>query len=369
MICAANCTEGCQETNKRQPNQQHAKMKQLIIKETSQNTFAYISKHIDVESVGSLIVATTTAFNIEKQFPTSFQSIVNLKRVNDFRWINKFFEAVNFKLEDGGHFMGSVETYSLRKQRILKKYPPIINWGIYTIDFFLRRVSPKVWGLKKIYFFMSRGQNRVISKAETLGRLYSCGFEIVEESYFEGKFHFIVKKIKDPVFDYNPTYGPFINLKRYGKNGKIIKVYKLRTMHAYSEYIQKYVYDKYGSSTGDKADNDFRITTVGRVFRKLWMDEWPMLINLVKGDIKLFGVRPLSLHKFDTYPKDLQEIRMKHKPGLVPPFYSDLPTGPMGLIDSERVYLEKYEKHPWRTDWRYFWKAFDNIVFKRARSN
>ena len=42
-------------------------------------------------------------------------------------------------------------------------------------------------------------------------------------------------------FDNNPTYGPFIKLNRVGKNGKIIKVYKLRTMHPYSEYLQKFV--------------------------------------------------------------------------------------------------------------------------------
>jgi lipopolysaccharide/colanic/teichoic acid biosynthesis glycosyltransferase len=47
-------------------------------------------------------------------------------------------------------------------------------------------------------------------------------------------------------------------MKRIGMYGKIIHVYKLRTMHPYSEYIQKYVYDLNGSVNGDKINNDFR---------------------------------------------------------------------------------------------------------------
>jgi len=343
-------------------------MRELIVRETNEEVYEFMSKHIDIKNQDTLIVATTTAFNIEKQLTPSFHSIVNLSRINNIRWINKFFEVVNTKLEDGGIFISSAETYTLRKKRILKKYPPVLNWMYYTIDFFFKRVSPKVSGLKKIYFFITRGNNRVISKAETLGRLYSCGFEIIEERTINGQLYFVSRKVGEPAYDYDPTYGPLIKLKRFGKGGKIIKVYKIRTMHPYSEYIQKYVYDHFGSSTGDKADNDFRVTTTGRIFRRFWLDEFPMLINLIKGDIKLVGVRPLSIHKFNTYPTSLQKQRMKHKPGLVPPFYADLPSGPMGLINSEKKYLDAYDKHPLRTDWSYFWKAFNNIVFKKARS-
>ena len=39
------------------------------------------------------------------------------------------------------------------------------------------------------------------------------------------------------------------------------------------------------------------------------------------------------------------------------------------IQDSERRYLNAYEKHPLRTDWWYFWKAVGNIVFRRARSS
>jgi len=344
-------------------------MKDLIIRETSQEAFDFIKKHMQVSSPENLITSTTTAFNIEKQFPKSFKGIVNLKRVNDIRWVNKFFETVNFKLENGGFFIGNVETYTLRKRRILKKYPPVINWGVYTVDFFFKRVSPKVWGLKKVYFFITRGSNRVMSKAETLGRLYSCGFEVVEEELINGRFYFLVRKVKEPVFDYNPTYGPLITLKRQGKGGKMIKVYKARTMHAYSEYLQEYIYQQNSLQEGGKFKDDFRITTAGKILRKFWLDELPMIINFVKRDLKIVGVRPLSNHYRSLYPKEFQERRKNYRPGLVPPFYVDLPKDLDEIIDSERRYLDAYDKHPFLTDWKYFWKAFNNIVFKRARSN
>ncbi len=344
-------------------------MKPLIIKETSQKSFDFIIQKVDINSEDTLVVATTTSFNIEKQFKQSFKAIINLKKVNDIRRINKFFEAANAKLEDGGIFIGNVETYWLRKKRILKKYPPIINWGFYTADFFVKRVSPKVWGLKKLYFFFTGGRNRVLSKAESLGRLYSCGFEVIDEAFFENRLHFVAKKVKEPAYDYSPTYGPLIKLKRQGKGGKPIKVYKARTMHAYSEYLQEYVYQHNNLQEGGKFKDDFRITTAGKILRKFWLDELPMLINWVKRDLKIVGVRPLSAHYLSLYPEDFRERRKNYRPGLVPPFYVDLPKELDEIIESEQRYLDAYDKHPILTDWKYFWKAFDNIVFKRARSN
>ena len=344
-------------------------MRELVVRESGKEVFEFMSKYVDVSSADTLIVATTTAFNIEKQFQPTFETIVNLRRINDIRRINKFFEVVNAKLEYGNIFISSAETYTLRKKRILNKFPPVLNWIYYTADFMVKRVSPKVWGLKKIYFFITRGNNRVISRAETLGRLYSCGFEVLEEKNINGQLYFISKKIGEPAFDYDPTYGPLINLKRFGKGGKVIKVYKMRTMHAYAEYLQEYVYELNQLEEGGKFKNDFRVTTAGKIMRKFWIDELPMFINVLKGEMKIVGVRPLSKHYFTLYNEEIRNRRIEYKPGLVPPFYVDLPKTLEEIMDSEKRYLDAYDKHPLRTDWKYFWKAFHNIVFKRARSN
>ena len=341
---------------------------ELISRECDKVVFSFIKSHVELSEQKTLVIRTSTRFNIDKLNNTQYTNIVNLKRINDARWINKFFESVNSKLPVGGIYIANVETYLYRKKRILKKSIFPFNWIHYTADFFAFRISPKLLFSRRIYFMLTRGKGRVLSKAETLGRLYSCGFEIVDEGVFNNRLYFVMKKVCEPFFDSNPTFGLFITLNRIGKNGKLIKVYKLRTMHPYSEYIQKYIYDLNGTSTGDKANNDFRINTVGQVFRKFWLDELPMFINVFTGDLKLVGVRPLSIHKLNIYPGELKALRTKHKPGLVPPYYADLPKDQIEMWESERNYLLKYEKSPFTTDVKYFFKAFNNIVFKRARS-
>ena len=102
--------------------------------------------------------------------------------------------------------------------------------------------------------------------------------------------------------------------------------------------------------------------------RALWIDELPMLLNWIKGDLKLVGVRPISEQYYSLYSKEHQERRIKYKPGLVPPFYADLPKSLKEIEASEEGYFDAYDKHPFRANWYYFWKAWYNIIFKNARS-
>lgn len=344
-------------------------IKETIVEESNIDVFNFLSENIDLNIPNYSLLSTTTRFNVDKLPEKIYLKIVNLKRINDIRFINKFFESVNRKLVDGGFFIGCVETKDQRKKRLLKKYPPVLNRIYYLFDFILKRVFPKFNLTKRIYFFLTRGENRVISKAETFGRLYSCGFKIVNEKEIRGWLYFVARKTREPFYDMEPTYGPLVKLNRIGKNGKIIHVYKFRTMHPYAEYLQEYIYEKSDLQEGGKFKDDFRITTIGKVFRKFWIDELPMFINFFRGEMKLVGVRPLSNHYFSLYDKELQEKRIKTKPGLIPPFYVDMPKTLEEIQASEHKYLDAYLKHPFRTDWKYFWKAVWNIVFRKARSS
>lgn len=344
-------------------------MKDLIISETNESVYKFISPYLDGERTENLIVSTTQRFNILKQENQTYNVIINLHRINDIRYLNKFFEAVNSKLVSGGFFINCVETYDLRKQRLLAKYPFVIRWVVYTLDFMFKRVMPKVGFTKRIYFAITHGRNRTLSKSETFGRLYCCGFVLEKEVMINNLLFFVARKVKKPVYDYYPTYGPIVRLKRVGYNGDIINVYKLRTMHAYSEYLQDYIYRNNHLDNGGKFKNDFRVTTLGRVFRKFWLDELPMFINVfIKKNMKIVGVRPLSLQYFNLYREDLKKRRIKYKPGLLPPFYADLPQTLDEIMESETRYLDRYEKHPFLTDWRYFWTILFNIIIRRARS-
>lgn len=329
----------------------------------------FILKYVpDLSSKKVVLLDTTTRFNIEKQRKDSYEAIVNVALCNGIDRINKFFLVANHKLGDENLYVGRAETITERKRRAYKKWFRPLSDMYYFADFVFHRVFPKIKGFQFFYFFVTKGRRRVLSRAELLGRLSSCGFEIVEEVEIENKLYFAVRKVKKAEKVINPSYGPLFGMRRIGKGGKEITVYKLRTMHPYSEFLQEYIYKRNDLQEGGKFADDFRISTLGKIFRKFWIDELPMIYNLFNGDMKLIGVRPLSRHYLGLYSEDLKELRKQVKPGLIPPFYADLPKTLKDIQESERKYLNAYKESPIITDLRYFQKAMVNILIKRARS-
>src|ERR1035437_3211540 len=294
-------------------------MKNLIIQKAGSEALDYFSKFTDIDSENTFVVSTSNTFNVLNR-NSRFNTLINLSRTNDIRFINKFFEAVNSRLSNGDVFIGCLETISNRMQRKSIGKIPIIGTLYFITEFIFFRISPKIAGIKKIYFLLTRGRNRLLSKAEVLGRLVCCGFEIMDYRGINGLTYYVAKKIKEPVFDMNPSYGPLYKMPRMGKDGKMIRVYKMRTMHPYAEYLQDYVLKVNGYAKSGKPANDFRLTPWGKVMRKYWLDELPQLANVVKGDLKLVGVRPISERYLQDIPEDLQKLRMKVKPGCIPPY-------------------------------------------------
>lgn len=327
----------------------------------------YLSNHIDMMSAHTQIMRTSLPDSI-KQLPSGFNTIVNLKRLNDIKEINRFLYTLNSYLPQNGVFVGCAETKFLRRKRIFKSLPPGISHLFYLFDFMLRRVIPKLNITRRLYFYFTAGRNKVMSKTETLGRLYAAGYEVLDTQFVKDSFFFVARKIKKPLFDYEPVYGPIFKMRRHGKGGKIIHVYKMRTMHAYSEFIQQYVYEKNKLDEGGKLKDDFRVSTAGKIFRKFWIDELPMVLNMLKGDLKIVGVRPLSSHYLSLYSDELKNMRKQTKPGLLPPFYVDLPKTLQEIEESELKYLRAHQKSPLMTDMKYFFMIFYTILVKRARS-
>ncbi len=346
------------------------KLKEVYLKQFDY-LFERIDKRIDLDTIDvnrSVILRSSDPYNVET-LPTNYLDLFfNLHELNDQRRLNAYLIEINKKLRDGGIFIGLFEPIRNRHKRFHQKYPFFIAKLFYAFDFIWKRVTPKIPIIQKIYFAFTRGRDRALSMAEGIGRLYYCGYEIMDVFEIGYEMVFIAVKVKDPSKDMNPSYGPFFKMRRIGKDGKCIFVYKTRTMHPYSEYIQKFIYDLHGTKDGDKIIDDFRITIWGKILRKFWLDELPMIINLIKGELKIVGIRPLSKHKYSLYPENLQKLRILTKPGLIPPYYADLPKTQEDFFLSELKYLEEYFKNPIKTDIKYFFKAFHNIIFKNARS-
>ena len=333
--------------------------------------FKFLDETIDLSCVDLMtaeILKSPDSYNVEIFPDGALDFFMNLHTVNDFRRINSYFITVNKKLRNNGLFIGHFETFNKRRQRIFKKYPFYLASIVYFFDFVWKRVFPKLPFFQKIYFAVSKGRNRVFSKAEALGRLYFCGFKVIALEEIDDSIYFVVAKDHQPATEQNPSYGPLFKMKRSGKEGKPIYVYKFRTMHPYSEYLQEYVTNRNGYGANGKVKDDFRTTAWGKFLRKYWLDELPQLINVLKGEMRLVGVRPLSDRFLQEYPEELLKKRFKLKPGCFPPYVALLKQDVEEYIESEKIYLKEKELHPFFTDVKYlFWGAF-NILTNKIRS-
>lgn len=108
----------------------------------------------------------------------------------------------------------------------------------------------------------------------------------------------------------------FFAQKRVGRNGRIFKMYKFRSMYADAEERKKELMDQ-NEMNGFmfKMENDPRITKIGRFMRKTSLDEFPQFINILKGDMSLVGTRPPTLDEFSKY-SPYHKKRLSFKPGL-----------------------------------------------------
>lgn len=342
--------------------------KSLYRDSLSKSVYQFLVKYLNLELDCVKVIKTTSDFNIKRYEDNSCSAIVNIKRINDVKCIRQFFKTVNDKLEINGYYIFTAETHSQRRKRLKKKISKFFFPIYYTFDFIFKRIFPKWSPTRAFYFALTNGRNRALSETEILGRIVSCGFDILDIKEIEGQAYYVTKKINNVDTIPYSSSGFIFKMKRTGKNGKPIWVYKFRTMHPYAEYLQEYIHKKNNLKDGGKFKNDFRITSWGRFMRKFWIDELPMIYNLLKGDLKLIGVRPLSKQYLSLYSKELISMRRNTKPGLAPPFYADNPTTLVEIMNSEKKYIMDYEKNPITTDVKYFFKICNNIFFKSATS-
>lgn len=107
--------------------------------------------------------------------------------------------------------------------------------------------------------------------------------------------------------------GPiFYNGKRLGKNGKVFKMYKFRSMIVDAPDVR----NKDGSTFN--SEKDPRLTKIGKFLRKTSIDELPQIVNVLKGDMSFVGPRPhiITNYKgYNTLTKEKQQ-RLKIRPGI-----------------------------------------------------
>jgi len=147
---------------------------------------------------------------------------------------------------------------------------------------------------------------------------------------------------------------------RTGRYGKPFRIYKFRTMHPKAELL--------GTTT---ELNDPRVTRIGRVLRKYKIDEFPQMINVLKGEMSIVGPRPEVEEHTSVYTAEEKKI-LHIKPGVTD-FASirlvDLAVE-LGPDEPHKVYVTKVrnEKNRLRLEYVYrrsFWVDI-KIIFLTA---
>ena len=165
--------------------------------------------------------------------------------------------------------------------------------------------------------------------------------------------------------DFDPI---FFTQERIGKDGKLFKFYKFRSMVPNADEIltQTLKIDKIAEEEykiNKKLKNDPRITKAGKILRKTSLDEFPQFINVLKGDMSLIGNRPyLPREKEDMM--DFYDDIVKTKPGLTGYWQVN---GRNNTTFKERLELESFYSNNYslKMDTKIFFKTFGVILLKK----
>jgi lipopolysaccharide/colanic/teichoic acid biosynthesis glycosyltransferase len=341
-----------------------------INNESRKELISFVIKHVGKvgESSGKGLLIDWSEKTKLSYVSEPISLLVNLNRLNDVRRLGRHISICYQKLLTGGWLVVKYLPLHKVKENLRKNTTKPLTTLIMTCHFMFYRVFPKIPYLNKLYFFLTNGKNRVLSKAEVWGRLHYNGFNVVDEISIGNYSYIIAQKVRTHSEDKTPSFYPIIRLARVGLDGKIIMIHKVRSMHPFSEYIQEKIYEINKLANSGKLENDFRVTDWGGFVRKYWIDEVPQIIDWLRGDIKLVGIRALSLHFFSLYPKFYKELFVKVKPGLIPPLMDESVTDFDKIVEIESKYLREYLKNPIKTDWKYFWLAMYDIFLKGVRS-
>ena len=151
----------------------------------------------------------------------------------------------------------------------------------------------------------------------------------------------IIFVIIAPTIKIQSTGPVFFAQERVGRNGRIFKLYKFRSMYADAEKRKKELLkDNKMQGHMFKMDNDPRITPIGHFIRKYSIDEWPQFWNVLKGEMSLVGTRPPTIDEFEQYDKH-HRVRLSIKPGITGMWQVN---GRSDIVDFEEVVRldEKY---------------------------
>lgn len=164
--------------------------------------------------------------------------------------------------------------------------------------------------------------------------------------------------------------GPlFYEQLRYGKNGKVFRLYKFRSMcigadKKLKEYLENNDEAREEFEKTHKLQNDPRITKIGNFLRKSSLDELPQMINILKGDMSFVGPRPVVEKEVEEYGANKDKF-LSVRPGLTGYWQVN---GRSNTTYEERMEMELYyvDNCSLWLDIKIFFKTFITVFKKEG---
>lgn len=246
------------------------------------------------------------------------------------------------------------------KSEILHKFIAFLEKLCYYMPHQCKR------GIKKM-FENSIGKVKVEAKTSHMYLVMKRGFDIIVSLIglvFLIPIIAIIKIISVCSGDFDSI---FYTHDRIGKDGKIFKLYKFRSMVPHADEILMKLLEEDEEIRKEytemkKLENDPRITKIGKFIRKTSIDELPQILNILKGDMSLIGNRPYMPREKDDMLFYYNDI-VKTKPGLTGYWQVNLRS--RGTFE-DRLKMEKFysNNYSFKLDVKIFFKTFA-VVFKR----
>ena len=155
----------------------------------------------------------------------------------------------------------------------------------------------------------------------------------------------------------DPKAGPIFTQTRIGRNGKPFRLYKFRSMYPDAEErLEELLAQNEMNGPVFKMKEDPRITRVGRVIRKIGLDELPQLWNVLRGDMSIVGPRPALPREVEQYG-EYERQRLYVTPGLS--CYWQIAPHRNALSFEEWMDLDiRYvQERSFAVDWMIIWKT------------
>lgn len=164
----------------------------------------------------------------------------------------------------------------------------------------------------------------------------------------------------------DPHGSPIFAQERCGRDGKLFKMYKFRSMYVDAEdRLKDLLKDNEMDGPAFKIKDDPRITRVGGFIRKTSLDELPQLFNILKGDMSIVGPRPALPREVELYT-DLQKQRMYVTPGLTCYWQVQPKRNEVSFDEWMALDLKYIQERSFWVDWKIIFKTFGAVLNKEG---